>query len=139
MEQEKVPSPESKIEAKTVLASEVKKDDTPVISPNLQFVNEILKEAEKKNLRQMKIRHSGKTLNNIIQEECAKSQVSLTELQGGSRRKTVSDMRAKIARRSWDELGLSRAEIARHLGVNTSSITQTISRFERSAGDSYAP
>jgi hypothetical protein len=25
------------------------------------------------------------------------------------------------------------------LGVNTSSITRTISRFERSAGDSYAP
>jgi putative transposase len=87
----------------------------------------------------MKIRRSGKTLNNIIQEECAKSQVSLTELQGGSRRKTVSDMRAKIARRSLDELGLSMAEIARHLGVNTSSITRTISRFERSAGDSYAP
>ena len=43
MEQEKVPSPESKIEAGTVLASEVKKDDTPVISPDLQFVNEILK------------------------------------------------------------------------------------------------
>jgi putative transposase len=103
------------------------------------FVNEILKEAEKKQLRQMKIRRSGKTLNNIIQEECAKSQVSLTELQGGSRRKTVSDMRAKIARRSLDELGLSMAEIARHLGVNTSSITRTISRFERSVGDSYAP
>ncbi len=43
MEQEKVPSPETKVEAETVLASEVKKDDTPVISPDLQFVNEILK------------------------------------------------------------------------------------------------
>ena len=43
MEQEKVPSPETKGEAKTVLASEVKKDDTPVISPDLQFVNQILK------------------------------------------------------------------------------------------------
>jgi quinone-modifying oxidoreductase subunit QmoC len=43
MEQEKVPSPETKVEAKTVLASEVKKDDTPVVSPDLQFVNQILK------------------------------------------------------------------------------------------------
>jgi len=43
MEQEKVPSPETKGEAGTVPASEVKKDDTPVISPDLQFVNEILK------------------------------------------------------------------------------------------------
>jgi quinone-modifying oxidoreductase subunit QmoC len=43
MEQEKVPSPETKVETGTAPASEVKKDDTPVISPDLQFVNEILK------------------------------------------------------------------------------------------------
>ena len=103
------------------------------------FVNEIFKEAEKKQLRQMKIRRSGKTISNIIREECAKSRVSLPELQGGSRRKAVSDMRANIARRSLDELGLSMAEIARHLGVNTSSITRTISKMEKRGGESYAP
>ena len=103
------------------------------------FVNEIFKEAEKKQMRQMKIRRSGKTINNIIKEECTQSRVSLPELQGGSRRKIVSDMRAKIARRSLDELGLSMAEIARHLGVNTSSITRTISKLEKRGGDSYAP
>ncbi len=43
MEQEKVPSPETKVESGTAPASEVKKDDTPIISPDLQFVNEILK------------------------------------------------------------------------------------------------
>jgi REP element-mobilizing transposase RayT len=103
------------------------------------FVNEIFKEAEKKQMRQMKIRRSGMTISNIIKEECARSKVSPTELQAGSRRKTVSDMRANIARRSLDELGLSMAEIARHLGVNTSSITRTIAKLEKSVGDSYAP
>ncbi len=43
MEQEKVPSPETKVETGTAPASEVKKDDTPVVSPDLQFVNQILK------------------------------------------------------------------------------------------------
>jgi putative transposase len=103
------------------------------------FVNEIFKEAEKTQMRQMKIRRSGKTITNITKEECAKNQVSLTELQAGSRRKTVSDMRAKIAKRSLDELGLSMAEIARHVGVNTSSITRTIAKIEKRGGDSYAP
>lgn len=103
------------------------------------FVNEIFKEAEKKQIRQMKIRRSGRTINSIIEEECEKSKVSLNELQAGSRRKTVSDMRATIAKRSLDELGLSKAEIARHLGVNTSSITRTISKREKRGGDSYAP
>jgi len=65
--------------------------------------------------------------------------VSVNELQGGSRRKTVSDMRAKIARRSLDELGLSMAEIARHVGVNTSSITRTIAKMEKRGDESYAP
>ncbi len=41
MEQEKVPSAETKVE--TVPASEVKKDDTPVVSPDLQFVNQVIK------------------------------------------------------------------------------------------------
>lgn len=79
------------------------------------------------------------TIINIIKEECAKFRVNINELQGGSRRKTVSDMRANIVRRSLDELGLSMAEIARHLGVNTSSITRTIAKMEKRGGDSYAP
>lgn len=103
------------------------------------FVNEIFREAEKKQMRQMKIRRSGKTISHIIKEECAKSRVSVNELQAGSRRKTVSEMRAKIARRSLDELGLPMAEIARHLGVNTSSITRTIAKLEKESGESYAP
>jgi predicted HicB family RNase H-like nuclease len=102
------------------------------------FVNEIFREAEKKQQRQMKIRRSGRTIHDIIQEECAKSRISLNELQGGSRRKIVSGMRATIAKRSLDELELPMAEIARHLGVNTSSITRTIAKLEK-GGDSYAP
>jgi DNA-binding transcriptional regulator LsrR (DeoR family) len=35
-----------------------------------------------------------------------------------------------IARRSRHELGLSGAEIARHLGVNTSSINRALAREE---------
>jgi putative transposase len=103
------------------------------------FVNDIFQEAEKKQMRQMKIRRSGMTINNIIKEECGGTRVSRIELQAGSRRKIVSDMRAKIARRSLDELGLSMAEIARHLGVNTSSITRTIAKLEKRGGNSYAP
>jgi len=103
------------------------------------FVNEIFREAEKKQIRQMKIRRSGKIIDNIIKEECERNRVSLKELQGGSRRKAVSAMRAQIARRSLDELGLSMAEIARHVGVNTSSITRTIAKLEKREDDSYAP
>ncbi len=95
------------------------------------FVHKILKEAEEKEIRQLKLRLSGKTITDIIQEECKKRQVSPKELKGGSRRNKVSQARALIAYRSIEELGLSTAEIARQLGVTTSTITRAIARGEK--------
>ena len=92
------------------------------------FVENILKEAEDRQLRQLRYRRAGKTINKIIEEECAKHMVSIAEVGGGSKRQKVSATRAEIACRSREELGLTAAEIARHLGVNTSSITRTIER-----------
>ncbi len=94
------------------------------------FVQDILREAEEKEIRQLKLRLSGKTITDIIKEECKKRQVSIKELQGGSRRNKVSQTRALIACRSIEELGLSSAEIARHLGVATSTVTRAIARGE---------
>jgi REP element-mobilizing transposase RayT len=94
------------------------------------FVHNILKEAEEKEIRQLKLRFSGKSITDIIKEECIKRQVSPKELKGGSRRNKVSQTRALIAYRSIEELGLSTAEIARHLGVATSTITRAIARGE---------
>jgi REP element-mobilizing transposase RayT len=93
---------------------------------NGDFVNAILKEAEEKTTRQLKLRRSGKTIDKIIEEECKKERISVSELKGGGRRRKVSTLRATIAKRGLDELGLSMAEIARHVGVTTSSIAKMI-------------
>jgi putative transposase len=97
---------------------------------NGQFVNAIYKEAEEKTLRQLKLKRSGKTIEKLIEEECKKARISANELRGGGRRKPVSDLRATIARRGVDELGLTMAEIARHVGVTTSSIAKIMSHRE---------
>jgi putative transposase len=94
------------------------------------FVNAIFKEAEEKATRQRKIRRSGKIIDKIIEEECKKERISANELKGGGRRRKVSTLRATIAKRSLDELGLSMAEIARHVGVTTSSIAKVVARLE---------
>ena len=94
------------------------------------FVNAILKEAEEKTRRQLKLRRTDKTLTKIIEEECKKGRSSANELKGGSRRRKVSTVRARIAKRGVDELGLSMAEIARHVGVTTSSIAKAVARLE---------
>ena len=94
------------------------------------FVHQVIKEAEDKSLRQMKLKRSGLTLTKIIEQECKKEQISRKELESGSRRSKVSQARGRIARRGMEEIGLPAAEIARHLGVATSSITRAVAKKE---------
>lgn len=94
------------------------------------FVNTILKETEEKAKHQLKLRRSGKTFAGIVEEECRKERISPAELKGGGRRKKISDLRARIAKRGLEELGLSFAEIARYVGVNTSSIRKAVLRLD---------
>jgi len=94
------------------------------------FVDGVLQEAEERQLRQIKLRRRGRGIEDIIQEECRKRKVSEEELRKGSRRSRVSEARAAIAHRSKEELGISGAEIARYLGVNTSSINRTLARMD---------
>jgi REP element-mobilizing transposase RayT len=92
------------------------------------FIQGILKDAEEKQIRQLNLRRNGRTISDIIREECKRSKVGAEELKKGNRRRAVSDARMTIARRSRNELGLSGAEIARHLGVNTSSINRALAQ-----------
>lgn len=95
------------------------------------FVTAIFKEAEEKQVRQLKIRRAGLTIQGVIDKECKSARISPQELKSGSRRKVVSGVRLKIARRGVDELCLTSAEIARQLGVCTSTITRAIENTER--------
>jgi putative transposase len=96
-----------------------------------EFVHAVLKEAEDKELRQLKFRRSGRSIDDIISEECSKRQVSTEELKRGGRRTGATQARAAIANRSKEELGLSGAEIARYLGVSTSSINRILTRLDK--------
>jgi REP element-mobilizing transposase RayT len=95
------------------------------------FVHAILREAEDRQLRQTKLRMAGKTIGDIIREECSSLGVNELELVQGSRRRKVSSARCLIALKCKEELGCSGAEIARHLGVNTTSINRAIEKAER--------
>ncbi len=51
-------------------------------------------------------------------------------MKGGNRPARVSEVRAIIAKRAVEELGLSMAETARHVGVTTSTVAKAIVRLE---------
>ena len=100
------------------------------------FVNAILKEAGEKTRAQLKLRRTGTTIIKVINEECARRRISPLELKSGSRRRKVCVLRAAIGKRGLDELGLSMAEIARHVGVSTSSIARAFARLEEEGRES---
>ena len=53
------------------------------------------------------------------------------ELKKASRIRRVSEARAAMVYRSKEELGISGAEIARYLGVNSSSIIHSLARMDQ--------
>ena len=98
------------------------------------FVTAIFKEAEDKQIRQFKIKRTGLTITGIIEKECkTAARISEKELKNGSKRMIVRTVREKIARRGVEELGLTSAEIARNLGVCTSTVTRALVRGENAA------
>jgi putative transposase len=95
------------------------------------FVQAILRETEERDLRQLKLKRAGTTLPMIIDEECKKVEISPQEVINGVRRREVSRLRALIAARGRADLGLSSAEMARHLGVAASSISRLLERKDK--------
>jgi hypothetical protein len=95
-----------------------------------QFVMTVLRETEERQRRQVKV-GSADTMLHLIDEECRKRRINAREVRSGGRRAKASEARAAIAYRATTEFGLPAAEIARHLGVTTASITRAVQKVDR--------
>ena len=94
------------------------------------FVAEIIREADKKVRRYLRASEMKSSIDNAIKEICLKEGVGEQELRMGVRTRKYSGVRGKIVYHLSHELGISRAEIARHLGVCTSAIAKAIENLE---------
>jgi putative transposase len=95
------------------------------------FVMTVLGETEEKQRRQVKVGSAGDTMFQLIDEECRRSRIDPREVRKGGRRTKASEARTAIAYRATTEFGLPAAEIARHLGVTTASITRAVQKAAR--------
>jgi REP element-mobilizing transposase RayT/transposase-like protein len=94
------------------------------------FVTEIIREAEKKVRRYIRVSEMKTSIDNAIKEICRKEGVAEQALRMGVRTRKYSRVRAKISYYLSHEFGVSRAEIARQLGVCTSAIAKAIQNME---------
>jgi len=93
-------------------------------------VAEIIREAEKKVRRYLRVSEMKTSIDNAINEICRKEGVAEEELRMGVRTRRYSRVRAKISYYLSHGFGVSRAEIARQLGVCTSAIAKAIQSME---------
>lgn len=92
-----------------------------------KFVERLVEETED---RQKKM-FSGSQANivkEVLQAVCRKEGVNISELQGGSRRRIISQMRMEIAHRLIEGHGVPMATIAREVGVTTSAISKMMKK-----------
>jgi len=93
-----------------------------------EFVERTLGEAENEVKYQVSINERRIKAEKKIQEICRKEGVNKEELQGGSRRGRISQIRAQLAIELTEGYGLTLAEAGRQLGVSTSAISRIFMR-----------
>ena len=64
-------------------------------------------------------------------KRCKESNISVSELKGGSRRGSIPRVRAEITSYLVDSCGVPLAEIARQVGVSTSAISTIVRKAGR--------
>ncbi len=99
--------------------------DTRVLGSG-DFLAEIIKEADQKTTRSLRVSDREKSIAEVIRKTCLEGGIGEQELRMGGRARKVSRARAIISCHLVQEYGISKAEIARHLGVCTSAIGRAV-------------
>ena len=101
-----------------------------------EFVDRLVSEAEERIRSQLPLGRRLGPAQQAIAKRCAACGVSRAELQGGSRRGSMSRLRSELVHHLITTFGLPLAEAARQLGVTTSAISHAFQRGSRAQGKS---
>lgn len=103
--------------------------DERILGPG-DFVERIIKDAEKSFQRSFRNNLSVNDLETLILKACKTSGIHIDELRSGGRRREISAIRSRLAVDLVRHHGISLAETARHLGVSTPAIWNLLIRSE---------
>jgi putative transposase len=92
------------------------------------FVERLIEDAESLMKHQLKQRNLIVDLNHYVNTSCRNKRISVHEMQSGSRRRPVVELRETMAQHLVIECGISLSEAARHLGISTSAIAKALKR-----------
>jgi putative transposase len=115
-------------EAKALRRLDAQKKSDHRILGSGTFADQVLKEVAQTSKCRLANLERRKIAAELIETHCAKNGIPVQSLNGGSRRRDVSQLRHELALKVTGEVGLSFAEAARLLGVSTSAIAKIIVR-----------
>ena len=96
------------------------------------FVEGVLREARGRERESVKVTDRRRQFKLLLKEVAKAHGVDITELTSGARRQGVRRARGDLAHAAVKGLGMSGAEVARHLGVTTSCVNRIVSKRESS-------
>ena len=94
------------------------------------FVNDILREADRDLRRQLKVGGRKRAIDQVVKTMCEEEGIKEEELRNGGQRRRVSQLRTRVSYHLSRELGIPMAEIARHVGVCASAVVKAIQKME---------
>jgi REP element-mobilizing transposase RayT len=92
------------------------------------FVERVIKEADKQFKYQFSEKEKRKKVEQIISDECRDDRINIKELRSGSRRHPVCRVRFRIAIKLFSEYGIPITEIARNTGVSASAVSKMVNK-----------
>lgn len=110
-------------------AKEEIKHDARILGGD-DFVNDILREADRCLRRQLKVGGRKRSIDQVIKTMCEEEGIKEEELRNGGQRRRVSQLRTRVSYHLSRELGIPMAEIARHVGVCASAVVKAIQKME---------
>ena len=96
-----------------------------------EFVQQLIQQSDEERRKQFFSRENHEIAIDYIMKECKDAGVDIKALKAGSRRRKISELRARLIEKLVDEFGFSLAEAGRQLGVSPSAVAKVLSRGSR--------
>jgi len=96
------------------------------------FVEQLLKETDATKKHYLPAYEIIKSAKEFVTTQCENENINIKELQSGSRRKHISQIRSNLAIHLIEAIGISMAEAGRQLGVSTSAIFKILMKRQKS-------
>jgi REP element-mobilizing transposase RayT len=96
-----------------------------------EFVEQLVRQSDQSRKEHFSALLLSQQASALVGQTCKEKNIRVDTLKSGSRRQNVSMVRAQLAQKLVEGLGLSLAETGRHLGVSPSAVAKSLSRRDK--------